>query len=69
MLLRSSAARIEVRPDPGRMQAGDVPVQVGSYERALQETGWAPEIPLDRTLHDLLEDWRMRIRGCNEASK
>ena len=26
-------------------------------------TGWEPEIPLEKTLVDLLEDWRQRVRS------
>jgi hypothetical protein len=28
----------------------------------LGETGWAATIPMERTLDDVLEDWRERVR-------
>lgn len=66
-LIGLSKAAVEVQPDPGRMQAADVPIQVGSFEKARVETGWSPQIPLDKTLQDLLEDWRRRIANRPEA--
>jgi GDP-4-dehydro-6-deoxy-D-mannose reductase len=56
-------ARTEVRivEDPKKVRRGEVPSIVGSAEKAARETGWRPEIPLDRTLHDLLAWWRARI--------
>jgi GDP-4-dehydro-6-deoxy-D-mannose reductase len=33
----------------------------GSHDRLTDATGWEPEIPIDQTLTDLLEDWRERV--------
>jgi nucleoside-diphosphate-sugar epimerase len=27
------------------------------------ELGWAPAIPLEQTLRDVLDDWRQRVRS------
>ncbi len=61
-LLRA-AARIEVdhELDPGRLRAHDVPEVRGSAERLRAATGWQPEIPLEQTVRDALEDWRSRL--------
>jgi len=59
-LLAASAARVEVRVDPARLRPSDVPVQVGDPARLRAATGWQPRIPLERTLSDLLDDWRAR---------
>ena len=59
-LLAASSARVEVRVDPERLRPSDVPVQVGDPGRLRAATGWQPEIPLERTLGDLLDDWRTR---------
>ena len=59
-LLAASSARVEVRLDPERLRPSDVPVQVGDPGRLRAATGWQPEIPLERTLGDLLDDWRTR---------
>lgn len=53
--------RIEV--DPARLRPSDNPVVLGSAERLRQDTGWEPQIPIDRTLDDLLDYWRQAVLG------
>ena len=60
LLLAASSARVEVRVDPERLRPSDVPAQVGDPSRLHAATGWEPRIPLERTLGDLLDDWRAR---------
>jgi GDP-4-dehydro-6-deoxy-D-mannose reductase len=59
-----SASRLPVRHEvePGRVRAHDVPEVRGSATRLREATGWQPEIPLERTVADALEDWRERLR-------
>ena len=52
-----------MRVDPARLRPADVPAQVGDPSRLREATGWRPEIPLEQTLADLLEDWRARVAG------
>jgi GDP-4-dehydro-6-deoxy-D-mannose reductase len=61
-LLRGSA-RIEVRHevDPARLRPHEVKDIRGSAELLRSRTGWKPEIPLERTVADALEDWRVRL--------
>jgi GDP-4-dehydro-6-deoxy-D-mannose reductase len=61
LLLAASGARVEVRVDPARLRPSDVPVLVGDPARLRAATGWEPAIPLERTLRELLDDWRERI--------
>jgi GDP-4-dehydro-6-deoxy-D-mannose reductase len=58
-----SAARLPVRQEvePARLRAHDVPEMRGSAERLREATGWRPEIPLERTVSDALDDWRERL--------
>jgi GDP-4-dehydro-6-deoxy-D-mannose reductase len=48
--------------DPSRFRPVDVPRLVGANTRLRTETGWMPQIPLDRTFDDLLDYWRQRVR-------
>jgi GDP-4-dehydro-6-deoxy-D-mannose reductase len=59
-----AAARIPVRHevDPARVRAHDVPEVRGDARRLRAATGWAPEIPLARTVADALESWREALR-------
>ena len=58
-----AASRLPVRHevDPARMRAHDVPEVRGSAARLREATGWQPDIPLERTVADALEDWRERL--------
>ncbi|MCU1493010.1 MAG: nucleoside-diphosphate-sugar epimerase [Acidimicrobiaceae bacterium] len=47
--------------DPSLFRPVDVPMLRGDASRLRAATGWAPEIPLDETLADVLEHWRSRI--------
>jgi GDP-4-dehydro-6-deoxy-D-mannose reductase len=38
----------------------DVPMQIGDRAKIGRELGWSPRIPLQQSLMDLLEDWRLR---------
>ena len=52
---------VDVVIDPARFRPVDVPYLVGAPDRLRSETGWAPQIPLERTFDDLLEYWRQRV--------
>ncbi len=63
ILLGASTARVDVRVDPERLRPADIPVLVGDPSRLRAATGWEPEIPLERTLTDLLDFWRQKVRS------
>jgi GDP-4-dehydro-6-deoxy-D-mannose reductase len=60
-----TCARIRVRHevDPARLRPHDVPDIRGSAAKLRTNSGWEPEIPLDRTVADALEAWRARFVG------
>jgi GDP-4-dehydro-6-deoxy-D-mannose reductase len=49
---------IAIEVDPARLRPSDTPVVAGSRSRISSETGWIQEIPIERTLADLLQYWR-----------
>jgi GDP-4-dehydro-6-deoxy-D-mannose reductase len=59
--LRSTRA-LEIVQDPSRMRRNDVPMLIGDRSLLTSATGWTPEIPLDRTIDDLLDYWRAKVR-------
>jgi GDP-4-dehydro-6-deoxy-D-mannose reductase len=61
ILLGFSSASIEVRQDPERMRPSDVDVLRADNTKFCAHTGWKPEIPLEKTLEDLLNYWRERV--------
>ncbi len=56
-------ARVPVRTerDPERVRAGVPPVLSLDSSRFRARTGWAPRIPLERSLSDTLDFWRAAI--------
>jgi GDP-4-dehydro-6-deoxy-D-mannose reductase len=63
LIEQSTAPHIEVRVDSARLRPADVPVLRGSAEKIERAVGWRPRIPLERTLGDVLDYWRQRIRA------
>jgi GDP-4-dehydro-6-deoxy-D-mannose reductase len=49
--------------DLDRHRPIDVPVLRGDPSKLAAATGWRPEIPLEQTLGDVLDDWRSRHRA------
>lgn len=62
-LLSLSDSEVEVQVDPARLRPSDVEVLLGDYSKFHADTGWQPEIPLEKTLSDLLDYWREQVRG------
>tara|TARA_Y100000310_G_scaffold668_3_gene973 strand:+ start:1452 stop:2375 length:924 start_codon:yes stop_codon:yes gene_type:complete len=62
MLLSMSNAKIDIKIDPKKMRASDIPVLLGDNEKFCRQTGWKPKIQLKKTLKDLLDYWREKIK-------
>lgn len=56
------ASQIEVVTDPERLRPIDADLQVPDCRKFKQHTGWEPEIPFEKTMHDLLDYWRERVK-------
>ncbi len=61
LLMSMSRKPLSVRKDVTRFQQNDVTIQVGSFQKIRQATGWRPRISLKQSLSDLLDDWRERV--------
>lgn len=60
-LLNFTEVDIDVQVDPNKLRPVDVPIIFGSYDKLHQLTHWQPAIPFEKTLLDLLNDYRQRI--------
>jgi GDP-4-dehydro-6-deoxy-D-mannose reductase len=58
----AAGVAVEHIVDPTRVRAHEVAEIRGSNARLRADTGWAPEVPLERTLADAVADWRERLR-------
>jgi GDP-4-dehydro-6-deoxy-D-mannose reductase len=62
-LVAMATRPMRLDPDPDLLRPVDVPVLRGDNSRLRAATGWSPEIDIDQTLADLLDDQRRRVRG------
>ncbi len=60
-LVAQSRVAVSIERDPARLRPSDVPRLLGSYVKLLHATGWSPSIPLERTLHEILEEQRILV--------
>lgn len=51
---------LTIEQDPQLLRPLDVPALVCDSTKLRQQTGWEPNLPLERTLSDLLDYWRKR---------
>ena len=60
ILVSFSSQKIKVKIDPKKKRKVDIPYLLGDNKKIRKETSWKPEIPIEKTLLDLLEYWRQR---------
>jgi len=63
MLLSMSNTEIRIEQDPSRMRPSDVPILLGDATKFRRRTGWEPVIPFEKTLADLLDYWRGKVKA------
>lgn len=63
-------ARIPIRVERNNTEprAREIRTQVGDPTRLRERTGWSPQVPLSRSLADLLESWRMQRTEASEPT-
>ena len=59
-LLAIAGVTAEIVIDPDRLRPSDIPLAAGNAAAARTALGWAPTIPWQTTLADVLADWRSR---------
>ena len=64
-LLAYSGTPIQIRQIAERMRPVEVPVVTGDARRLHAATGWRPEISFEQTLHELLDECRLRIQNSS----
>ena len=61
LLIARARVAITVEQDPSRLRPNDTPLVLGDHRRLTADTGWTPEIRLDKTAADLLSYWRTQV--------
>ncbi|MFC1704665.1 GDP-mannose 4,6-dehydratase, partial [Candidatus Omnitrophota bacterium] len=62
ILLSFSKKKCAVKVDPQLLRPSDVTLQIPCIDKFKKETGWKPEIPLEKTLEDMLNYWRDELK-------
>jgi GDP-4-dehydro-6-deoxy-D-mannose reductase len=60
-LISMSKIAVEVRQDPSRMRPSDIPQLVCDPTKFHKLTDWHPQIPIEQTLGDILDYWRIKV--------
>lgn len=60
--LSSARDRIQVEVDPSRLRPIDADLQIPDTTKFTRHTGWKSEIPFEKTMADLLDYWRGRVK-------
>jgi len=61
LLLDMANKNIEVKQDSSRMRPSDVEILHGDCSKFRERTGWAPKIPFEKTMRDLLDYWMEKV--------
>ena len=54
---------IRIETEPARLRPLDADLQVPDTAKFRLHTGWKPEIPFNKTMQDLLDYWRERVKA------
>lgn len=54
--------KVEKKVDPKFVRPIDIPIQICNTQKCRKLTGWKPEIPIEKTLEDLLAYWDEKIK-------
>jgi len=66
LISQSTVKNIKIEVDPERLRPLDADLQIPDTTKFKKHTGWQPEISFEKTMTDLLNYWRERIKkhGC-----
>lgn len=61
IILEQSSAAIRIETDMKKLRPSDVPVIEADIHKMQKITGWEPQIPLEQTIRETLDNWRRRV--------
>ncbi|MEI6056112.1 MAG: GDP-mannose 4,6-dehydratase [Lentisphaerota bacterium] len=65
--ISSMEKQITVQTENSRMRPIDADLQIPDTSKFNNHTGWKPEIPFEKTMKDLLDYWRLKIKDKNNS--
>ena len=63
MSISTQKDMIKVETEESRLRPLDADLQVPDTTKFKKHTGWEPQIPFERTIQDLLDYWRERVKS------
>jgi GDP-4-dehydro-6-deoxy-D-mannose reductase len=69
LLISQARVKVQVETEKGRMRPGEVKRSYGSAAKLERGFGWERDYALERTLGDLLEDWRARLSSSASRAR
>lgn len=63
LISQSTVKNIEIITDPNRLRPIDADLQIPDTTKFKNHTGWEPIIPFERTMIDLLDYWRNKVKS------
>lgn len=60
-LIANAEVQVEIQTDPTRLRPSDVEILIGDSSKFRADTGWEPQIPLEKTLRDVVDYWLDRL--------
>ncbi len=60
IIISRSTADIRVETDPAKLRPVDVPIIEADISRINGLCGWKPEIPIEKTIDEILDEWRKK---------
>ena len=63
LLSISTRKDIKVKTETSRLRPLDADLQVPDTTKFEEHTGWKPQIPFEKTMLDLLDHWRVRVKA------
>lgn len=61
MIISMSVKEIRVEIDPNKIRPVDVPIIEADITKLHELTGWQPQIPLEQTIKETLDFWRLNV--------
>lgn len=63
LLSISTAKRVKIETETIRLRPLDADLQIPDTKKFKNHTGWEPKIPFEKTMRDLLDYWRDRVKS------
>ena len=61
----SKVKNIKIEEDSARLRPIDADLQIPNTKKFMDATGWKPRISFRKTMEDLLNDWRKKVKNSN----